>query len=39
MLNGGSWHPKIKNEFMTCSNDGTVRTWDMQSQGKKATVR
>uniref|UniRef100_A0A8C6TMM2 WD repeat-containing protein 70 n=1 Tax=Neogobius melanostomus TaxID=47308 RepID=A0A8C6TMM2_9GOBI len=31
MLNCGCWHPKIKEEFMTCSNDGTVRTWD----GKK----
>lgn len=24
MLNGGCWHPKIKEEFMTCSNDGWV---------------
>ncbi|KAJ4926400.1 hypothetical protein JOQ06_008574 [Pogonophryne albipinna] len=22
MLNSGCWHPKIKEEFMTCSNDG-----------------
>ncbi|CAJ0933238.1 unnamed protein product [Ranitomeya imitator] len=22
MLNGGCWHPKIKDEFLTCSNDG-----------------
>lgn len=21
MLHTGSWHPKIKGEFMTCSND------------------
>lgn len=24
MLNCGCWHPKIKEEFMTCSNDGWV---------------
>uniref|UniRef100_A0A8C6NRJ6 WD repeat-containing protein 70 n=1 Tax=Nothobranchius furzeri TaxID=105023 RepID=A0A8C6NRJ6_NOTFU len=24
MLNCGCWHPKIKEEFMTCSNDGYV---------------
>uniref|UniRef100_A0A3Q3WIY2 WD repeat-containing protein 70 n=1 Tax=Mola mola TaxID=94237 RepID=A0A3Q3WIY2_MOLML len=32
MLNSGYWHPKIKEEFMTCSNDGTVRTWDVKSE-------
>lgn len=25
MLNGGSWNPKMKEEFMTCSNDGFVK--------------
>ncbi|KAM9517120.1 WD repeat-containing protein 70 [Salvelinus alpinus] len=34
MLNSGCWHPKIKDEFMTCSNDGTVRTWDLNSNKK-----
>uniref|UniRef100_A0A6Q2ZPK5 WD repeat-containing protein 70 n=1 Tax=Esox lucius TaxID=8010 RepID=A0A6Q2ZPK5_ESOLU len=34
MLNSGCWHPKIKDEFMTCSNDGTVRTWDLSSDKK-----
>uniref|UniRef100_A0A4W5R786 WD repeat-containing protein 70 n=1 Tax=Hucho hucho TaxID=62062 RepID=A0A4W5R786_9TELE len=34
MLNSGCWHPKIKDEFMTCSNDGTVRTWDLSSNKK-----
>ncbi|CAK8681377.1 WD repeat-containing protein 70-like [Clavelina lepadiformis] len=39
-LNGGCWHPKVKGEFMTSSNDGTVRTWDVRSEGKKCkTVR
>nr|XP_022317933.1 WD repeat-containing protein 70-like [Crassostrea virginica] len=35
MLNGGSWNPKMKEEFMTCSNDGTVRLWDVNTEGKK----
>uniref|UniRef100_UPI0037E7F362 WD repeat-containing protein 70 n=1 Tax=Semicossyphus pulcher TaxID=241346 RepID=UPI0037E7F362 len=38
MLNSGCWHPKIKEEFMTCSNDGTVRTWDLQSEKKHKSV-
>ncbi|XP_071373351.1 WD repeat-containing protein 70 [Centroberyx affinis] len=38
MLNGGCWHPKIKEEFMTCSNDGTVRTWDLNSDKKHKSV-
>jgi len=24
MLNAGCWHPKNKEEFMTCSNDGYI---------------
>ena len=35
VLNGGTFHPQIRSEFLTCSNDGTVRTWDMKDQGKK----
>ncbi|KRZ20364.1 WD repeat-containing protein 70 [Trichinella pseudospiralis] len=27
-LNGGCWHPTSRNEFITCSDDGTVRVWD-----------
>uniref|UniRef100_H3CUI3 WD repeat-containing protein 70 n=1 Tax=Tetraodon nigroviridis TaxID=99883 RepID=H3CUI3_TETNG len=38
MLNGGCWHPKIKEEFMTCSNDGTVRTWDVKSEKQHKSV-
>uniref|UniRef100_A0AAY4CGD6 WD repeat-containing protein 70 n=1 Tax=Denticeps clupeoides TaxID=299321 RepID=A0AAY4CGD6_9TELE len=38
MLNGGCWHPKIKEEFLTCSNDGTVRTWDLSSEKKHKDV-
>uniref|UniRef100_A0A3P8WCF3 WD repeat-containing protein 70 n=1 Tax=Cynoglossus semilaevis TaxID=244447 RepID=A0A3P8WCF3_CYNSE len=38
MLNSGCWHPKMKEEFMTCSNDGTVRTWDVKSEKKHKSV-
>ncbi|XP_072371673.1 WD repeat-containing protein 70 [Scyliorhinus torazame] len=38
MLNTGVWHPKIKEEFVTCSNDGTVRTWDMNNEKKHKNV-
>ncbi|KAM8829032.1 WD repeat-containing protein 70 isoform 2-T2 [Spinachia spinachia] len=38
MLNSGCWHPKMKEEFMTCSNDGTVRTWDLKSEKTHKSV-
>ncbi|XP_059500990.1 WD repeat-containing protein 70 isoform X5 [Stegostoma tigrinum] len=38
MLNSGVWHPKIKEEFVTCSNDGTVRTWDMNTEKKHKSI-
>ncbi|XP_020780816.1 WD repeat-containing protein 70 [Boleophthalmus pectinirostris] len=38
MLNCGCWHPKIKEEFMTCSNDGTVRTWDVNKEKQHKAV-
>ncbi|XP_069740693.1 WD repeat-containing protein 70 isoform X2 [Narcine bancroftii] len=38
MLNSGVWHPKIKEEFVTCSNDGTVRTWDMNNEKKHKSI-
>uniref|UniRef100_A0A6I8P4D3 WD repeat-containing protein 70 n=1 Tax=Ornithorhynchus anatinus TaxID=9258 RepID=A0A6I8P4D3_ORNAN len=38
MLNTGCWHPKIKEEFLTCSNDGTVRTWDVENDKKHKSV-
>lgn len=28
MLNYGCWNPREANEFITCSNDGTVRLWN-----------
>ncbi|KAL5015983.1 hypothetical protein ScPMuIL_005572 [Solemya velum] len=33
-LNSGCWNPKIREEFLTCSNDGSVRLWDVNSQGR-----
>ncbi|XP_060097013.1 WD repeat-containing protein 70-like [Heteronotia binoei] len=38
MLNSGCWHPKIQEEFVTCSNDGTVRTWDVNHDKKHKEV-
>uniref|UniRef100_A0A2I2Y8Q3 WD repeat-containing protein 70 n=1 Tax=Gorilla gorilla gorilla TaxID=9595 RepID=A0A2I2Y8Q3_GORGO len=38
MLHTGSWHPKIKGEFMTCSNDATVRTWEVENPKKQKSV-
>ncbi|TRZ17145.1 hypothetical protein HGM15179_009969 [Zosterops borbonicus] len=38
MLNSGCWHPKIKEEFLTCSNDGTVRTWDVNNEKKHKSI-
>ncbi|CAG9792878.1 unnamed protein product [Diatraea saccharalis] len=26
-LNSGYWHPNIREEFMTCAQDGTLRLW------------
>jgi WD40 repeat protein len=28
MLNEGTWHPKEREEFITCSIDGSVRLWN-----------
>ena len=32
-ITGGTWHPKEENLFITASLDGTVRQWDMNSEG------
>ena len=34
LLNYGCWHPKLAQEFITCSADGTIRLWDL-NDGKK----
>ncbi|KAK2177011.1 hypothetical protein NP493_624g01057 [Ridgeia piscesae] len=40
MLNAGCWHPKEREEFITCSNDCTVRVWNVKKPKKhKSLVR
>lgn len=34
-LNSGCWHPREKEEFITCSNDGSIRIWSINDAGKK----
>ena len=36
VINSGNWHPKIKEEFMTCSQDATMRLWNLNDRGKKS---
>ncbi|XP_064604779.1 WD repeat-containing protein 70-like [Liolophura sinensis] len=38
MLNSGCWNPKIKEEFLTCANDGTVRLWDVNQERKHKNI-
>lgn len=38
MLNDGCWNPKDKEAFITCSNDGTVRIWDLNKLSQQKTV-
>ena len=35
-LTAGCWHPKIKEEFLTASNDGSLRIWLTGSRGRKS---
>jgi len=35
-INSGNWHPKIKEEFLTCSQDCTMRIWNLKDSGKKS---
>ncbi|WWD20074.1 hypothetical protein CI109_104548 [Kwoniella shandongensis] len=37
-INGGSWHPTDKNLFLTCSNDSTLRIWDVENKRKQKQV-
>jgi len=32
--NCGAWHPKIKDEFLTCANDATLRIWEVEKGGR-----
>ncbi|XP_071952498.1 WD repeat-containing protein 70-like [Antedon mediterranea] len=38
MLHGGCWNPRVKEEFITCSDDGTVRKWDFNQAHKQLQV-
>ncbi|XP_054719692.1 WD repeat-containing protein 70-like [Uloborus diversus] len=38
MLNDGCWHPRVKEEFLTCSNDGSLRIWHMDEKAKQVNV-
>ena len=35
-INAGCWHPKLKDELMTCSSDATMRIWNIELEGKKS---
>jgi len=41
MCHSGLWNPKIREQFITCAIDGTVRLWDLKGEGKtqKALIR
>jgi hypothetical protein len=36
-LTSGCWHPKIREEFLTAADDGSLRLWLVDSKGKKST--
>jgi len=36
---GGAWHPTDKATGMTCSDDGTVRIWDMWTLEQKTVIK
>lgn len=38
MLNDGCWNPKEPNTFLTCSNDATLRIWDLNKLSEQKTV-
>jgi len=31
-ITDGKWHPRDKQHFMTSSNDGSIRIWDVESK-------
>ncbi|WVR08277.1 hypothetical protein IAU60_005324 [Kwoniella sp. DSM 27419] len=37
-INGGSFHPTDKNLFLTCSNDSTLRIWEVEKRTKQKQV-
>lgn len=40
-LNSGTWHPREREQFFTCSNDGTIRLWSMEdaTKAQKAVIK
>lgn len=38
MLNDGCWNPKDQNTFLTCSNDATLRIWDLNKLSEQKIV-
>ncbi|KAK8770558.1 hypothetical protein V5799_012979 [Amblyomma americanum] len=40
MLNYGCWHPRSREDFLTCANDGTLRLWNVDKPNcHKALVK
>ncbi|XP_075985096.1 gastrulation defective protein 1 homolog [Anticarsia gemmatalis] len=37
-LNSGCWHPHIREEFMTCAQDGTLRLWRTENPKQHKAV-
>ncbi|EIW71757.1 hypothetical protein TREMEDRAFT_67947 [Tremella mesenterica DSM 1558] len=37
-INAGSYHPLDKTQFLTCSNDSTLRIWDVANKRKQKQV-
>lgn len=39
-LNSGCWHPRVREEFLTCAEDSTCRLWDIEKpQHHKAIIK
>ena len=38
-VNAGFWNPRLREEFMTCSNDGTVRLWNVNANKQKTVIK
>ena len=36
---GGTWHPKDKGTGLTCSEDGTLRVWDLWTLEQKTVIK
>ncbi|CAL1545223.1 unnamed protein product [Lymnaea stagnalis] len=37
-LNSGCWNPKVREEFLTCANDCTLRLWDVNKALKHKNI-